>query len=365
MRRWTDGKSWSASRVSGSFLTYREMEGKRGSGFSTSRRSAGRSPDSGRLSDDDQDGEPEGYRYKTDGLMKQSFSITTQQGQHLHLISYYARPHPGTPDLPQPTSDPSLRHITPAKGMYPESSLHDSTPPALTRAPMQPYNPGVPQDQGSYTQWVAPAWMGVVGPPWPPSPSQTPPYNYGKPEHEMAHQAHPPPPVHRAPQLPPAVPMTNHSPFDRLPPPAPYPIADRPPNRSPRAQQLQVQAAQAVMIDPRGAVGGRNVQGPLPAMTASSHAPSPPRTSSLSPPHIPCRVGSNSISARKASISSILLHPTPTNSEPNSANPASSSSANSSPRALAAATVHDIAAAAHGMSADLKALKALDSKFCT
>src|SRR5436305_2188385 len=32
MRRWTDGKSWSASRVSGSFLTYREMEGKRSGG---------------------------------------------------------------------------------------------------------------------------------------------------------------------------------------------------------------------------------------------------------------------------------------------------------------------------------------------
>src|SRR5271168_5467402 len=32
MRRWTDGKAWSASRVSGSFLTYREMEGKRGGG---------------------------------------------------------------------------------------------------------------------------------------------------------------------------------------------------------------------------------------------------------------------------------------------------------------------------------------------
>src|SRR5271169_694359 len=32
MRRWTDGKSWSASRVSGSFLTYREMEGKRTGG---------------------------------------------------------------------------------------------------------------------------------------------------------------------------------------------------------------------------------------------------------------------------------------------------------------------------------------------
>ncbi|CAG8535020.1 3523_t:CDS:2 [Paraglomus occultum] len=32
MRRWTDGKSWSASRVSGSFLTYRELESKRKSG---------------------------------------------------------------------------------------------------------------------------------------------------------------------------------------------------------------------------------------------------------------------------------------------------------------------------------------------
>ncbi|ODV98246.1 hypothetical protein PACTADRAFT_27055, partial [Pachysolen tannophilus NRRL Y-2460] len=26
MKRWTDGKSWSASRVSGSFLIYKEME---------------------------------------------------------------------------------------------------------------------------------------------------------------------------------------------------------------------------------------------------------------------------------------------------------------------------------------------------
>jgi len=55
MRRWTDGKSWSASRVSGSFLTYREMEGKRGGGFNTSRRGGGKTPDSGRGSDEDLD----------------------------------------------------------------------------------------------------------------------------------------------------------------------------------------------------------------------------------------------------------------------------------------------------------------------
>src|ERR1044071_5038394 len=51
MRRWTDGKSWSASRVSGSFLTYRELESKRGSGFTGNRRATGKTPDSGRGSD--------------------------------------------------------------------------------------------------------------------------------------------------------------------------------------------------------------------------------------------------------------------------------------------------------------------------
>ncbi|KAK0721453.1 camp independent regulatory protein, partial [Apiosordaria backusii] len=137
MRRWTDGKSWSASRVSGSFLTYREMEGKRGNGFGSSRRGAGRTPDSGRGSDEDQDdGEPDslaaGYRYKTDGLMKQSFSITTSNSQHLHLISYYTR---NSQTLQTPSTDPQLRHIIPQKGMYPESSLNDQS--ALTRSPMQ------------------------------------------------------------------------------------------------------------------------------------------------------------------------------------------------------------------------------------
>lgn len=87
MRRWTDGKSWSASRVSGSFLTYREMEGKRGgSGFDkTANRDGMSNPDG------DSDGGPDGYRYKPDGLMKQSFSITTNNNQHLHLISYFSR----------------------------------------------------------------------------------------------------------------------------------------------------------------------------------------------------------------------------------------------------------------------------------
>ena len=143
MRRWTDGKSWSASRVSGSFLTYREMEGKRGSNaFVASGNRATKTPDSG-PGEDPADGEegPDGYRYKPDGLMKQSFSITTSQNQHLHLISYYSRSSPTAQVLRQPSQDPNLASIQPAKGMYPESTVHDqSTVPAVTRSPM----PGAP-----------------------------------------------------------------------------------------------------------------------------------------------------------------------------------------------------------------------------
>jgi Gti1/Pac2 family transcription factor len=145
MRRWTDGKSWSASRVSGSFLTYREMEGKRGSSsFGTPGASrSNKTPESGGGAEDPLDGEegPDGYRYKPDGLMKQSFSITTSQGQHLHLISYFSRSSPTSQVLRQPSQDPQLASIQPAKGMYPESTVNDqSTVPAVTRSPM----PGAP-----------------------------------------------------------------------------------------------------------------------------------------------------------------------------------------------------------------------------
>ncbi|KAL8886911.1 MAG: hypothetical protein Q9215_005447 [Flavoplaca cf. flavocitrina] len=144
MRRWTDGKSWSASRVSGSFLTYREMEGKRGgTGLVTSLAAsrAGKTPESTRGSDSDAEGPqeegPDGYRYKPDGLMKQSFSITTSNGNHLHLISYYSRSSPNAQSLNNPTSDPTLRSIRPAKGMYPESTVHEhQNIPAVTRTPM-------------------------------------------------------------------------------------------------------------------------------------------------------------------------------------------------------------------------------------
>ncbi|KIW05727.1 uncharacterized protein PV09_03584 [Verruconis gallopava] len=206
MRRWTDGKSWSASRVSGSFLTYREMEGKRGSNgsFQTSAsrtKSGGAKSSNGSQNGDSDEGDegPDGYRYKPDGLMKQSFSITTQDGRHLHLISYYNRSH--VPPLKSPSTDPQLRNITPPKGMYPENAVNEPTtmtpigrpqipagsypvhPPAgLVVA--YPWPPGYPPPPGAIA-YPAPAW--------PPSPSATPPHHYTYPHPGYAHAAYPPP----------------------------------------------------------------------------------------------------------------------------------------------------------------------------
>ena len=130
MKRWTDGKSWSPSRVSGSFLTYREMESKLDDSSvpQNSVSITGTYPKSTRGNDDDRGGadrDPGGFRYKPDGLTKQSFSITTSTGHRLHLIGYYSRSNPLATSMQQPTADPALRHILPQKGLYPESAVND------------------------------------------------------------------------------------------------------------------------------------------------------------------------------------------------------------------------------------------------
>ena len=194
MRRWTDGKSWSASRVSGSFLTYREMEGKRGgNAFAppTTTLSVGGRVGKSPNPDSDSDGldteGPDGYRYKPDGLMKQSFSITTATHQKLHLISYYARSHPSSQNLIQPTQDSALKHIRPAKGMYPESTVHEQqNVPVVTRGPMIATNFNHAQSPGALIQRPPGAThpnsypqQGAYG--WPPSPVSTPPTNLPPP----------------------------------------------------------------------------------------------------------------------------------------------------------------------------------------
>lgn len=404
MRRWTDGKSWSASRVSGSFLTYREMEGKRGGGFGNARRGSGKTPDSGRGSDDDHDdAEPEGYRYKADGLMKQSFSITTSTGQHLHLISYYSRPQPGQPDLPQPSSDPSLRGIIAPKGMYPESSMGETNQtPALTRAPMQQSYMMAPQHQQAHghPQQPYPPHYVQQGYGWPPSPAATPPYGHFVPApyqasihqlpHSHAQAAQPPPPAqayHHAH-------CTSSPPYERaaLPPlhdskPGallPYNVhhavqaPSQPSVYDPTRQQDPRAAAQAVIGDPHLANGargpGRGVpHGPLPVpnqVANGTPAPSyhaimatpPMRAMSVSPQRALLQVEAPPIGGRSRSRLSALLHPTPPSSSDHGGaklqTGISNGSASGSPREKMNGPPK------FGVSEDARALRMLDRKFC-
>ncbi|KAF4443569.1 cAMP-independent regulatory [Fusarium acutatum] len=368
MRRWTDGKSWSASRVSGSFLTYREMEGKRGGGFNTTRRGGGKTPDSGRGSDEDlDDGEPEGYRYKADGLMKQSFSITTSTGQHLHLISYYSRPQPGQPELQQPTNDPNLRGIVPVKGMYPESSMGEAnTTPALTRAPMQQPPYMVPQPgQQPYAPYGQPGYG------WPPSPVATPPYSHyaapyshGIPQQLPPHPGHPGlphPHYHQAPvyeQRAPLPPLPAKPAYQSTSPHYSHPTLPRA-HDSPREHHLQA-ATPAAMVNG----SSRTHQVALPGLGAVTNGPPgsslaaistpPSRTMSVSPPRS-SHSEAPATTSNKASLSA-LLHPTPAPSESGSVKPGSASS---SPRPAGACGLEK-----GGVSEDARALRMLDRKFC-
>lgn len=96
MRRWTDSRTWSPSRVFGSFLTYKELDTKR-----RPRK------------------QHKNYIYKQNGLIKQSFSIVTNTNQKLHLISYYKKQDILSGKLKRP-SDVFHHLFSIPKGIYPD-----------------------------------------------------------------------------------------------------------------------------------------------------------------------------------------------------------------------------------------------------
>ncbi|PWI63968.1 hypothetical protein PCL_01579 [Purpureocillium lilacinum] len=120
IRRWTDGKSWSTGRKSGSVMRYWEVESKRGdvSGSGQDERKS----NSGRRSDQSHDNaQPRG--------------VATRR-MRLHLISY-SRLQLGQSNLQRPSSDPSLRRVVPSKSIYPEFGMEETTlAPAHTLTPM-------------------------------------------------------------------------------------------------------------------------------------------------------------------------------------------------------------------------------------
>ncbi|RKO95357.1 hypothetical protein CAUPRSCDRAFT_40, partial [Caulochytrium protostelioides] len=84
IKRWTDGRAWSPSRVLTTFLVYRELDRKLP--------------------------RPRNADFQEDGLIKKSFSVVLQ-GVPIHLISYYKKHDVITGYLMRPSHDTQLSHI--------------------------------------------------------------------------------------------------------------------------------------------------------------------------------------------------------------------------------------------------------------
>ncbi|KAG0030643.1 hypothetical protein BGZ81_002379 [Podila clonocystis] len=136
MRRWTDGKSWSPSRVTGSFLTYRELEDTPAANTGSKN------------------------VYRADGLLKQSFSITTSDNKKLHLISYYTNEDVSSERIFEtPSRDPRFTNIVIPRGIYPETSAdshahaHSSpSPPTPHRSRHRPHHRAFQKDDDLSTR---------------------------------------------------------------------------------------------------------------------------------------------------------------------------------------------------------------------
>ncbi|PFH59333.1 hypothetical protein XA68_12510 [Ophiocordyceps unilateralis] len=137
IKRWTDGVSWSPSRILGNFLIYRELEkpfppGEKKRALKKKKTSAGG------ISKSDGASRPgvasfaaaagmevgrdtersligsliDSYPFKSEGLVKKTISITYRGVPH-HLVSYYSVDDVMSGRLLTPSKDPRLRDIVP------------------------------------------------------------------------------------------------------------------------------------------------------------------------------------------------------------------------------------------------------------
>ncbi|KAJ2702120.1 Gluconate transport-inducing protein [Coemansia sp. IMI 203386] len=99
IRRWTDGRRWSPSRVSGCFLIYTELEPK--PVLSSSTTTATDIP-------------------LENGLIKKALSLYTTNQNKLHLVCYYDKKDLDAGKLGTPTGDSVLSKIPITRSLYPE-----------------------------------------------------------------------------------------------------------------------------------------------------------------------------------------------------------------------------------------------------
>ncbi|KAI9094375.1 Gti1/Pac2 family-domain-containing protein [Phlyctochytrium arcticum] len=148
IKRWTDSKSWSPSRIKGSFLVYREVDeatARRRSSPNTSDDDM-QSPSTGgdardrRRSGGGRDrSSPSGAgqaRQKPNQLLtKKSISVRTKEGGKLHVVCYYTKSDVASGRLLTPSQDPALAHLAVRVGLYPDIIPEVSTMGSTVSSP--------------------------------------------------------------------------------------------------------------------------------------------------------------------------------------------------------------------------------------
>ncbi|KAJ2787383.1 Gluconate transport-inducing protein [Coemansia interrupta] len=128
MRRWTDGRTWSPSRVHGCFLIYYELEGRRHQFVNKNNAIGGRSsrssPRSGQVEPTPfhttYDSSPPNIMQKEQGLIKKALSLCTNDKRKLHLVCYYSREDVENGSLMSPTNDSRFSGVQIYEDRYPE-----------------------------------------------------------------------------------------------------------------------------------------------------------------------------------------------------------------------------------------------------
>ncbi|KAJ1834653.1 Gluconate transport-inducing protein [Coemansia sp. RSA 2711] len=139
MKRWTDGRSWSPSRVQGCFLTYHEWEGRRRAqrhpsfhtmhGFGLAGVGGVAVPMGiaryGHFIGGPTKAGATQVQYgfpKENGMLKKALSIRTTDGKRLHIIAYYSKEDHAQRRLLTPTTDANFPRLVVPPNLYPDMS---------------------------------------------------------------------------------------------------------------------------------------------------------------------------------------------------------------------------------------------------
>ena len=224
IKRWTDGVSWSPSRILGNFLIYRELDKpfppgekkralKKGrknqvpNGTRTEPAVRQASNSEGLTDPNDTTSNAEraligslvdSYPFKQDGLVKKTISITYQGVPH-HLVSYYSIADVTAGRLSCPSKHPSLSHVLPRSELVTKQSFRlmpaeddneDGRMTAILAAHGQHQLMARTPTYAPASQYVLASYPQAVGYNYAPSPHMMPDHQHLSQHHAQNHQTH-------------------------------------------------------------------------------------------------------------------------------------------------------------------------------